>query len=144
MRLLSVAIALLLALPASARDEASKEIPATAKKSARKAPAGKPEEPSPEMRRRIAALALEQVAFGSISLLPVRFENSRLAGPFEDGGRRLYCVSSHMKGRTFGKAERPKAVFREEAGLLTVLDDDEVCQGHRTRPFEELDTPKDP
>ncbi|WP_204312626.1 hypothetical protein, partial [Escherichia coli] len=68
MRLLSVAIALLLALPASARDEASKEIPATAKKSARKAPAGKPEEPSPEMRRRIAALALKQVAFGSISL----------------------------------------------------------------------------
>lgn len=94
-------------------------------------------------RERIAALALRQVPFGSVSLLPVRFEASRIAGPFEDGGRTLWCVSSHMKGRTLGKAERPKVVIREDkaAGTLTPIDDDEVCQGHRTEPFPELDTP---
>ena len=94
------------------------------------------------IRERIAALALRQVPFGSVSLLPVRFESSRVAGPFEDGGRTLYCVSSHMKGRTFSKAERPKVVIREDkaAGTLTVVDDDDVCQGHRTEPFPELET----
>ena len=94
------------------------------------------------IRERIAALALRQVPFGSVSLLPVRFESSRIAGPFEDGGRTLYCVSSHMKGRTFGQAERPKVVVREDkaAGTLTAIDDDEVCQGHRTEPFPELET----
>lgn len=93
------------------------------------------------LRERIAALALRQVDFGAISLIPVRFEKSRISGPFEDGGRTLYCVSSHMKGRTFGKAERPKAVIREAAGVLTVLrDEEEVCEGHRTQPFGELDS----
>ena len=94
------------------------------------------------IRERIAALALRQVAFGSVSLLPVRFESSRIAGPFEDGGRTLYCVSSRMKGRSFGKGERPKVVVRHDKGAdtLTALDDDEVCQGHRTEPFPELET----
>ncbi|WP_375465219.1 hypothetical protein [uncultured Methylobacterium sp.] len=92
------------------------------------------------LREKIAALALRQVPFGSVSLLPVRFESSRIAGPFEDGGRTLWCVSSHMKGRTFGKAERPKLVIRADAATLTVIDDDEVCQGHRTEPFPELET----
>lgn len=91
-------------------------------------------------RERIAALALSRVAFGSVSLLPVRFESSRIGGPFEDAGRTLYCVSSHMKGRTFGKAERPKVVVREDKGALSVIDDDEACQGHRTEPFPELET----
>ena len=95
------------------------------------------------VRERIAALALRQVAFGSVSLIPVRFEHSRIAGPFEDGGRRLYCVSTRMKGRTFGKPERPKLVVREEAGALTVLrDEEEVCEGHRSEPFPELDSPE--
>lgn len=98
------------------------------------------DEASVALRKRIAALALKQVQFGSISLLPVRFESSRLAGPFEDGGRTLYCVSSHMKGRTFGKAERPKVVMREDKGTLTVIDEDEACEGHRTKPFSELNS----
>lgn len=97
--------------------------------------------PAPALKARIATLALKQVAFGSVSLLPVRFEGSRLAGPIEDGGRTIYCVSSQMKGRTFGKAERPKAVMRYEADRLSVIDDDEVCTGHRSQPFPELDTP---
>ena len=95
--------------------------------------------PSPALKQRIVALALRQVAFGSVSLLPVRFEGSRLAGPIEDGGRTIYCVSAQMKGRTFGKAERPKAVMRLEADRLSVIDDDEVCTGHRSQPFPELD-----
>ncbi|GJE55114.1 MULTISPECIES: hypothetical protein [Methylobacterium] len=101
--------------------------------------------PSPStgtLRARIAALTLGQVDFGSISILPVRFEKSRISGPFDDSGRTLYCVSSHMKGRTFGKAERPKAVIRHEGGVLKVLSDEaEVCEGHRTEPFTELDSP---
>ena len=91
-------------------------------------------------REKIAALALSRVAFGSVSLLPVRFESSRISGPFEDAGRTLYCVSSHMKGRTFGKAERPKVVIREDKGALSVIEDDEACQGHRTELFPELET----
>lgn len=95
------------------------------------------------VRERIAALALRQVDFGSISLIPVRFEKSRIAGPFEDGGRSLYCVTSHMKGRSFDKAERPNVVIRDESGVLKVLhDEDEVCEGHRTEPFTELDSAK--
>ncbi|MEE7446843.1 hypothetical protein MRF4_02870 [Methylobacterium radiotolerans] len=98
------------------------------------------EAPSPALLQRIAALALKQVAFGSVSLLPVRFEGSRIAGPIEDGGRVIYCVSGRMYGRTFGKPERPKVALRYAADRLTVLDDDdEVCTGHRTRPFPELD-----
>ena len=95
--------------------------------------------PSPTLRARIAALALKQVAFGSVSLLPVHFDGSRLAGPIEDGGRVIYCVSSRMSGRTFGKPERPKVVLQEAGDRLTVLDDDEVCSGHRSQPFPELD-----
>ncbi|SDN04377.1 hypothetical protein SAMN05216360_105181 [Methylobacterium phyllostachyos] len=95
--------------------------------------------PSPALLQRIAALALKQVEFGSVSLLPVRFEGSRIAGPIEDGGRVIYCVTGHMYGRTFGKPEKPKVALRYEADRLTVLDDDEVCTGHRTRPFPELD-----
>lgn len=95
--------------------------------------------PAPALLQRIAALALKQVEFGSVSLLPVRFEGSRIAGPIEDAGRVIYCVSGRMYGRTFGKPERPKVALRYEADRLTVLDDDEVCTGHRTRPFPELD-----
>ena len=95
----------------------------------------------PTLRQRVAALALKQVAFGSLSVLPVRFEHSRIAGPFEDGGRTLYCVTARMTGRSFGRAERPKAVIRDEGGVLKGLDEAEVCEGHRTEPFPELDSP---
>lgn len=131
---------------ATGNDAATGKDAAAAKAKPAGATSGKkadPEEPSPALRRRIAALALKQVQFGSVSLIPVRFENSRLAGPFEDGGRRLYCVSSHMKGRTLGKAERPKAVIREDGPTLTVIDDDEACTGQRTKPFAELDSAKE-
>ncbi|MDP4025804.1 hypothetical protein Q8W71_24545 [Methylobacterium sp. NEAU 140] len=105
------------------------------------APKGKADDaPSPALKERIAALALRQVAFGSVSLLPVRFEHARLAGPIEDGGRTLYCVSAQMKGRSFGKPERPKAVLRYEGDRLSAIDDDEVCTGHRSRPFPELES----
>lgn len=97
--------------------------------------------PAGTLRQRIAALALRQVDFGSVSLLPVRFEHSRISGPFEDGGRTLYCVSSRMRGRTLDKGERPKVVIRDEGGILKVLEDEEeVCTGHRTQPFPELET----
>ena len=93
------------------------------------------------LRQRVAALALRQTDFGSISIIPVRFEKSRIAGPFEDGGRTLYCVSSRMMGRSFGKGERPKAVIRDEGGILKIVEDEvEVCEGHRTEPFPELDS----
>jgi hypothetical protein len=95
--------------------------------------------PAPALLRRIAALALKQVEFGSVSLLPVRFAGSRIAGPFEDGGRVIYCVSGRMYGRTFGKPERPRVALHYADDRLTVLDDDEVCTGHHTRPFPELD-----
>lgn len=95
--------------------------------------------PTPALLRRIAALALKQVEFGSVSLLPVRFAGSRIAGPFEDDGRVIYCVSGRMYGRTFGKPERPRVALHYADDRLTVLGDDEVCTGHRTRPFPELD-----
>ncbi|WCS27317.1 hypothetical protein LOK46_11005 [Methylobacterium sp. NMS14P] len=95
--------------------------------------------PSPALLRRIAALALKQVDFGAVSLLPVRFAGSRIAGPIADGGRVIYCVSGRMYGRTFGKPERPRVALLDENDRLSVLDDDEVCTGHRTRPFPELD-----
>lgn len=134
----SLRAALVLALTATA------PLAAPQKPDARSSRPAKAEDaPSPALKRRIAALALKQVAFGSVSLLPVRFESSRLAGPIEDGGRTIYCVSSQMKGRTFGKAERPKAVMRLDADRLSVIDDDAVCTGHRSQPFTELDTPGD-
>ncbi|MEE7503970.1 hypothetical protein [Methylobacterium mesophilicum] len=95
--------------------------------------------PSPALLRRIAALALRQVDFGAASLLPVRFAGSRIAGPIAEGGRVIYCVSGRMYGRTFGKPERPRVALVAENDRLSVLDDDEVCIGHRTRPFPELD-----
>ncbi|WP_246733278.1 hypothetical protein [Methylobacterium sp. BTF04] len=96
---------------------------------------------STTIRERVAALALRQSDFGSISILPVRFAHSRISGPFEDGGRTLYCVSTQMKGRTFGKGERAKVVIRDEGGVLKIVEDDEeVCTGHRTEPFPELET----
>ncbi|UIY44271.1 hypothetical protein [Methylobacterium radiotolerans] len=76
---------------------------------------------------------------GAVSLLPVRFAGSRIAGPIADGGRVIYCVSGRMYGRTFGKPERPRVVLLDDNDRLSVLDDDEVCAGHRTRPFPELD-----
>ncbi|KAB1075374.1 hypothetical protein F6X51_05320 [Methylobacterium planeticum] len=94
-------------------------------------------------RERVAALALAQVQFGSVSVLPVRFEKSRIAGPFEDGGRTLYCVTSRMRGRAPFEAERAKVVIREEIGtqrLSVVADDEEACSGHRAVPFPELET----
>jgi hypothetical protein len=105
------------------------------------ASAGAPAVPA-TFRERIAALALTQVQFGSISLLPVRFEHSRITPFFEDGGRILYCVTSRMKGRSLFKPERPKVVIREEKGterLSIVENENEVCEGHRTEPFPELD-----
>lgn len=103
---------------------------------------GSPPQSTGTLRERIAALALRQADFGAISILPVRFEKSRIGGPFEDGGRTLYCVSSRMKGRTFWKAERPRAVIRDTGGVLSVVrDEKEVCEGHRTEPFLELDSP---
>lgn len=101
-------------------------------------PAAEPD-PSPALLRRIAALALRQVDFGAVSLLPVRFAGSRIAGPIAEGGGVIYCVSGRMYGRTFGKPERPRVALRYDNDRLTVLDDDEVCTGHRTRPFPELD-----
>lgn len=105
-------------------------------------PAPETEVASGTPRERIARLALGRVEFGAVSLIPVRFEHSRISGPFEDAGRTLYCVSTHMKGRTFGKAERPKIVVQEDkaASRFRVIDDDEVCTGHRTEPFPELET----
>lgn len=112
---------------------------AQAKQAKRKAAVEKPAA-SPQMRARIAAFALRQTEFGAISLLPVRFEKSRLAGPFEDGGRQLYCVSSRMKGRSLSGYERAKVIIRDANGVLTRLDEDEeVCEGHRTEPFPELE-----
>ncbi|KQP42369.1 hypothetical protein ASF49_00445 [Methylobacterium sp. Leaf104] len=92
------------------------------------------------IRERLAALALSRTEFGSVSLIPVRFVQSRVSGPFLDEGRTLYCVSSRMRGRTFGKAERVKIVIQEKAGTLTVIDEDkEACDHHRTEPLPELE-----
>ena len=126
--------------PPKARE--AKEKPAKEKNAKVKQPKDTSAKPaaSPEARARIAAFALRQTEFGSISLLPVRFEKSRLAGPFEDGGRQLYCVSSRMKGRSITSYERAKVIIRDANGVLTRLDEDEeVCEGHRTEPFPELE-----
>ena len=46
-----------------------------------------------------------------------------------------------MRGRSFGKGERPKAVIRDEGGVLKIVEDEvEICEGHRTEPFPELDS----
>lgn len=102
------------------------------------APAPVQATPAGTIRERIAALALKQSDFGSISLIPVRFEHARIAGPFAEGDRTLYCVSARMHGRTFGKPERPKVVIEDAGGILKVVDDEESCEGHRTEPFPEL------
>lgn len=95
------------------------------------------------MRGRIAALVLRRVEFGAVSLLPVRFAESRIAGPFEDAGRTLYCVGTQMHGRSLFKPERPRALVRlERRGTESVLTaaayDADICAGHRTEPFPEL------
>lgn len=93
------------------------------------------------LHERLAALALSRPEFGSLSLLPVRFAESRASGPFLDEGRTLYCVSSRMRGRTFGRSERAKVVIEEKAGVLRVIDEDkETCDFHRTEPLPELET----
>lgn len=97
-------------------------------------------------RQRIAALLRRQPDFGSISLIPVRFENSRIVGPLEEKGRTHYCVRTEMHGRTFGKPERPKAIVRQEAGpggisFAASAYDEDICSGHRSEPFPELDDP---
>ena len=90
----------------------------------------------------VAAPSIAPVVDPASSVTRLPLPASRIAGPFEDGGRQLICVSTRMKGRTFGKPERPKLVVREAAGALTVLHDEEdVCEGHRSEPFPELDTP---
>ncbi|KQU27491.1 hypothetical protein ASG63_02345 [Methylobacterium sp. Leaf94] len=92
------------------------------------------------LRERLAAFALGQAAFGAVSLIPVRFAHSRVSQPFQDAGRTLYCLSSRMTGRTFGRAERPKIVVQEAGGVLTRVDEDpEICEGHRTEPLPELE-----
>jgi hypothetical protein len=101
-------------------------------------------EPDPALRARIAALVLRRADFGAISLIPVRFEASRLAGPFEDGGRTTYCVTAQMHGRSLGRPERARAIVRAERAadgerLRAEAYDAEVCAGERTRPFAELD-----
>ena len=47
-----------------------------------------------------------------------------------------------MSGRSFGKDERPRAIVRMKAdGKLESSDyDSDVCSGHRTEPFPELET----
>jgi hypothetical protein len=99
--------------------------------------------PTPQgFKERVAALALKQLQFGAVSVIPVRFEKSRIAGPIEDGGRTLYCVTSRMRGRALFEAERAKVVIREEIGserLSVVTDDEEVCSGHHAVPFPELE-----
>jgi hypothetical protein len=103
------------------------------------APALAEDAPSPALKERIARLALKQVDFGAISILPVTFAKSRLTGPIEDDGRTVYCVSTHMKGRSFGSFEKPKAVMQVVGDRPTIIEDDEVCTGHRSKPFPELD-----
>ena len=93
------------------------------------------------LHERLAALALSRPEFGALSLIPVRHVQSRVSGPFLDEGRTLYCVSSRMRGRTFGRAERAKIVIQEKAGTLSVIDQDkDACDFHRTEPLPELDT----
>jgi hypothetical protein len=95
-------------------------------------------------RQRIAALLLRNAEFGSWSIIPVRFENSRIAGPIEEKGRTYFCVTTQMHGRTFGKPERPKALVRQDTrpeGTVFSASayDDDICSGHKREDFPELD-----
>jgi hypothetical protein len=104
--------------------------------------AAKKEKPTTDaaLRGRIAALVLKRADFGAYSLLPVRFAESRLSGPFEEGGHTTWCVSSQMHGRSFGKPERPRAIVRMEGGALHASEyDSDVCGGHRSELFPEFD-----
>lgn len=96
------------------------------------------DEPTPALRERIARLALKQWEFGAVSLLPVTFTGSGLAGPFEEDGRTYFCVATRMKGRTFGRAEHVRIALRYAGDRLTKVPDDDVCAYHRLRPFPEL------
>lgn len=101
-------------------------------------PAAAEDAPSPALKERIARLALKQVEFGALSLLPVTFVGSGLAGPFEDDGHTYFCVSTRMKGRSFGASEHVRIAMRYDADRLTMMPDDDVCPYHRARPFPEL------
>lgn len=95
-------------------------------------------------RRTIAALLLRNPEFGSVSLIPVRFENSRIAGPIEDKGRTYFCVTTEMRGRRFGKPERPKATVQQETGpggvtFAAARYDGDICSGHKREDFPELE-----
>lgn len=97
-------------------------------------------ETDPALRARIAALVLRRADFGAYSLLSVRFAESRLSGPFEDGGRTTWCVSAQMHGRSFGKPERPRAIVRSDGATLQASEyDSDVCGGHRSEPFPEFE-----
>ena len=111
--------------------------------------APKPKQPAvdPAVRARIVALLLRRSEFGAISLIPVRFENSRISGPFDDGDKTTYCVTAQMHGRSFGKPERARAIIRRERAaegerLRAETYDADVCSGERTEPFPELDAAK--
>ncbi|GJE38702.1 hypothetical protein [Methylobacterium persicinum] len=96
------------------------------------------DEPSPALKARIAKLALKQVEFGAVSLLPVTFAGSGLAGPFEEDGHTYFCVMTRMKGRDFGGSEHVRIAMRYENDRLTMMHDDDVCAYHHARPFPEL------
>jgi hypothetical protein len=95
-------------------------------------------------RQKIAELLLRQPDFGSVSIIPVRFENSRIAGPIEEKGRTYYCVATEMRGRRFGKPERPKALVRQETRpegttFAASAYDPDICSGHRREPYPEFE-----
>ena len=39
--------------------------------------------------------------------------------------------------------DAPSPALKQRIAALSVIDDDEVCTGHRSQPFPELDTPAD-
>lgn len=95
-------------------------------------------------RQRIAELLLRNPEFGSISILPVRFEDSRISGPIEDKGRTYYCVTTRMLGRNFGRAERRRALVRQDTRpdgvtFSASAHDDGICSGHKRDDFPELE-----
>ena len=71
-----------------------------------------------DLARMAAEEAFAQVEFGAVSLLPVRFAGSRIAGPIADGGRVIYCVPGRMYGRTFGKPELPRVALLDDNDRL--------------------------
>ena len=96
------------------------------------------DEPSPALKERIARMALKQWEFGAVSLLPVTFTGSGLAGPFAEDGHTYFCVTTRMKGRTFGGVEHVRIALRYAGDRLTRMPGGDVCAYHRPRPFPEL------